>query len=207
MQIQCIVGPAPLRNNTYVVWADGKKEALVIAPASSGKDSLEFAKKNNLVIKLILNTHGHHDHIFDDALVKRETGARIAIHSQDAWRLEGDEPETKPFLGRPPERTKADVLLKDGDVVGVDGVQLQVLHTPGHVKGCVCFYSEKEGVLFSGDTLFAGAVGRTDLPASDEKEMVESLRKLVKLPPETAVYPGHGRKTLIGMEKGALGEL
>ena len=121
--------------------------------------------------------------------IKAETGAQILIHERDDFLL--------PLSDAP----HADSFLKEDQVVNAGNISLRVIHTPGHTPGGICLYSEAEKTLFSGDTLFLGTYGRVDLPHSSEKEMLKSLEKLLNLPPETTVFPGHGAATTIEVEK------
>jgi glyoxylase-like metal-dependent hydrolase (beta-lactamase superfamily II) len=199
MRIERFLVP-PLDNNAYLVVDEGTKEALVVDPASGSQEILAEAKELGATIKFILNTHGHPDHAADNEPLRAATSAKIAIFEVDAHRLEKNAREPKWYLPTPPPPSKAEVLLKEGSEVKVGGTRLVTLHTPGHTEGSACFYGEKEAVLFSGDTLFAGSCGRTDVAGGSPARMVSSLRRLYELPPETRVLPGHGPETTIGRE-------
>ena len=179
-----IVGP--LQTNCYLVILD--KECIMI----DGGDEkvLKFILDKKLKLTKILLTHGHGDHLIDVTNIKEKTKAKIYVHQKDNIML------NHPYnlsLGAS-KGVKADEFFKDrvGD--------FKVLYTPGHSLGSVCFYNEKEKVLFSGDTLFRNAIGRTDLPNSSSKLMKDSLKMLIKLPKDVKVYPGHGSETNIGDE-------
>jgi glyoxylase-like metal-dependent hydrolase (beta-lactamase superfamily II) len=139
----------------------------------------------------ILNTHGHPDHAYADAAVKRATSAAVSIHRLDAYRL-----------GQQEDPVTADRLFDEGDESALADLRITILHTPGHTEGSVCFYAPAERALFSGDTLFNAGLGRTDLPGGDARALVASLHRLSTLPPDTVVYPGHGPSTTIGAERG-----
>jgi hydroxyacylglutathione hydrolase len=190
----------PLDNAVYVL-ADVRGDALVIDPSFGEREVLEAVRANGLRVVEILNTHGHFDHTFGDAAVKTATRARLAIHRLDAHRLRENATEGSPFFPMRHPAVEADHLLEEGAERRLADLRLVVLHTPGHTEGSVCFNLPDEGILFSGDTLFNAGLGRVDLPGGDAREMVESLQRLMSLPDETAVYPGHGPATRIGAER------
>jgi len=190
----------PFDNGMYVL-ADDRGEAIVIDPSRGEREVMITIRAHGLRLVEILNTHGHQDHVFDNARVQEETRARIAIHAADAYRLD---PATRPASQLQPPKSVADDLIAEGPLAYVRDLELQALHTPGHTEGSVCFYLPTEGVLFSGDLLFAGNVGRIDLPGGDAKQMEASLARVATLPPATRVFPGHGPATTIGAELGWL---
>lgn len=186
----------PYDNGCYVI-VDARKEAIVIDPSMGERQVIDAVREQGLRLVEILNTHGHPDHIFGNAAVKEATRARLAIHRFDEYRLGPDRPPTQ--LDVPP--CTADDLFDDGQLTYLDGVELSAIHTPGHTEGSTCFYLRREGTLFSGDLLFKGNIGRTDLPGSDPAAMAESLSRISSsLPATTRVYPGHGAETTIGAE-------
>jgi hydroxyacylglutathione hydrolase len=175
-----------LSTNCYVVSCEETKEAVVIDPGIEGEreaeEILDFIKEKGLKIKYIINTHGHPDHTAGNTIIKEETGASILIHENDA------------------SRVHADRKLLDGDVLLVGCLKLVVLHTPGHTKGGISLLGDN--VVFTGDTLFSGAIGRTDFPGGSHQELIQSIRsKLLPLPDAVEVYPGHESPTTIGNEK------
>jgi len=187
--------------NCWVIGSRRSGEGIVIDPGDQADDILHLAKDMGVNVKLIANSHSHVDHILGVRDVQSATGAQFLMHPNEvegarmagamAARFTGKESEP------PPE---PDHLLEDGDVVEVDGLKLQVLHTPGHTQGSLSFYTE--GMLFSGDTLFRGSIGRTDLPGGNyEQEMSSIVDKLLTLPDETIVLPGHMEETTIGQER------
>ena len=185
----------PYDNGTYIV-IDDRRDALVIDPAMGERQVIDAVKEHGLHLVEILNTHGHPDHIYGDAAVKEATKARLAIHRLDAYRLGPGRPPTD--LRIPP--CDADDLFDEGALTYVADLELTALHTPGHTEGSSCFYFERESVLFSGDVIFKGSTGRWDLPGGDREQMERSLERVISLPRETKVYPGHGAMTTIGDE-------
>lgn len=197
--IEKFVAP-PLDNNAYLVVDEKSKQAAIVDPALAGKELLARAGQLGAKIVYVLNTHGHVDPTADDASIRAATGAKIAIFEVDAPRLERNARETHWFLPAPPSPVKADLLLKEGSEMRIGDVAIRTFHTPGHTEGSACFSIESEGVLFTGDTLYAGSCGRTDVFGGSPARMIFSLRRLKELPPETRVYPGHGPETTMGDE-------
>ena len=185
----------PYDNGSYIV-VDERRDALLIDPAMGERVVLEAVKEQGLHLVEILNTHGHPDHIYGNAAVKEATKARLAIHRLDAYRLGPERPATN--LPIPP--CDADDLFDEGALRYVADLNVTALHTPGHTEGSTCFYLESERTLFSGDVLFQGNTGRWDLPGGDRGQMERSLERVMTLPPDTKVYPGHGAPTTIGDE-------
>ena len=187
--------------NCWVIGSRRTREGIVIDPGDQADDILHMAKEMGINVKLIANSHSHVDHILGVRDVQSATGAQFLMHQSEVEgaRMAGAMAER--FTGKaaepPPD---PDRLLADGDVVEVDGLKLQVLHTPGHTQGSLSFYTE--GMLFSGDTLFQGSIGRTDLPGGNfEQEMASIVDKLMALPDDTVVLPGHMKETSIGRER------
>ena len=187
----------------YIVGDQITGDALVIDPADNTKGIIAEAQKNNLRINYIVNTHGHVDHISGNTEMKKNTGAKIIIHEDDAIMLT-DTPAMILKMFGAKASPAADILVKDGDVISVGNVELKVIHTPGHSPGGICLYTP--GYVFTGDTLFVEAVGRTDLPGGSWQTMYNAIKeKLFVLPDDTKVMPGHnyGRMPVstIGHEK------
>ena len=192
-----VVGPAG--TNVHIL-ADGRsREAIAIDTAIPSLDWIagELAARD-WSLRLIVSTHGHWDHIGDNAAVATHAGADIAVHPLDRERLTNPQPLYAPF-DIPPSVPA--VELAEGGLVRFGEIRLRVLHTPGHTEGSVCLLAEDEGLLFSGDTLFAAGWGRVDLPGGDEQAMVESLVRLSGLEDHVGVFPGHGWTTTIGAER------
>lgn len=191
----------PVQTNTLLLICEVTKEAAVVDPAfGAGELILSFVKNHALRGKKILLTHSHWDHIADLKLVADSWDAEIYVHPDDAGNVEspGSDGLSAPITI---ESTMPTHLVREGDRITVGKSVWEVIETPGHTPGGICFYDAKEGVLLSGDTLFQHSYGRLDLPTATPTAMIGSLEKLAKLPPSTVVYPGHGPKTTIGEEE------
>jgi len=182
-----------LSTNCYVVNCQQTKEAIVIDPgldfSSEAEQIFDYITEGTLKVKLIVNTHGHPDHIGGDAIFQKKYNVPICIHKYDAPFIEGLE------IGKFP----AAVLLEDDSLIKFGIESLRVMHTPGHTPGSICLLGER--LVFTGDTLFAGGIGRTDFPEGSDADMRLSLQKLLRLPDYFLVYPGHGPTSIMGEEK------
>jgi len=199
VEVETFVVP-PLGNNVYLVYDADAKEAALVDTSLSAAKVLPRLRELGLALRFILNTHGHADHVADNAAVAKATGAKIGIHEADAHRLEAVAREVCPYLSAPPPPSKADLLLKEGSVVKVGSIALRVIHTPGHTEGSVCLQVPEAGCVFSGDTLLAGTFGTTDGAGGSPARMWRSLSRLHEAPPDTRVLPGHGPPTCVGDE-------
>lgn len=202
------VGPADA--NCYILACLRTLRGVVIDPGTDTREEwmaiVDEALRNGLKVERILNTHGHPDHIAGNDLLRRAFGAEVAIHEYDGLKLTDPVLNSSRLFGIELRLSPADRLLKDGDVLKVGDIELTVLHTPGHSLGGMCLLGP--GFVFTGDTLFAGSVGRTDLPASSRMGtdpwdvLAASIKdRLLPLPDDTIVLPGHGPATTIGEEK------
>ncbi len=189
--------------NCYVVGCERTKESIIIDPGFDDQLEVErvlkFIDSNALVLKLIVNTHGHPDHTCGNGIVKKRFRIPILIHEHDAHMVGKTSNKVAELFGFESSSPPADMLLHDKDLVKIGKIILKVMHTPGHSRGSISLLGERE--VFTGDILFAGSIGRTDFPESSELDMKLSLRKLANLPNHFVVYPGHGPMTTIGEEK------
>ncbi|MBI5346841.1 MAG: MBL fold metallo-hydrolase [Chlamydiae bacterium] len=194
-----VVGP--LANNTILLCSETSNMAAVVDPSfGSFEEISKYLKKNSFDLKKILLTHSHYDHIVDAKRFKEHFHAEIYIHKLDSDNLIN--PGSDGLLGISNlQGVMPDHFLEDGQKFLVGTIVLRVIHTPGHTPGSICFYIPSEKILLSGDTLFKGAFGRLDLPTSEPEKMMDSLKKLSKLPKDTKVISGHGSDTFIGKEE------
>jgi glyoxylase-like metal-dependent hydrolase (beta-lactamase superfamily II) len=191
-----VVGP--IDTNCWIAGDSDGVPAVVIDPAGDPAGILEAV--GDRPVQAIVLTHGHFDHLGAVRAVMEATGAPLAVHRLDADVAADPGRNLSAMLGEELCAPMADIILEDGDEVRAGEMTLKVLHTPGHSPGSICLYAP--GHLFSGDTLFAGSVGRTDLPEGDARALAASIReKLASLPDDTAVYPGHGEESTIAREK------
>lgn len=189
------------QENCWVIGNRRTGEAICIDPGDEPDEILAMARDMGVRIKFIANSHAHIDHILGVRKIRAETGARFLLHPGDMEMARSTAAQARSWMGieieNPPD---PDALLEDLGEIDVDGLKLQVLHTPGHTPGSVCFYAN--GVLFAGDTLFQGSIGRTDLPGGDQdEEMASIVERLLVLPDETIVLPGHMDQTTLGRER------
>lgn len=186
-----------LQTNCYILGAEAGGSGVVIDPGAQAADILDEIDRLDLSISHVIATHGHFDHVDGLDEVARATGAKVCINRVDVDML--DQPGwATPSLGSDPSFETA-LDLAEGDRIETATGDLSVWHTPGHTRGSVCLLLGKS--IFTGDLLFRGSVGRTDLPGGSWAEMEESLRRLIVLPDQTIVYPGHGPQTTIGEER------
>lgn len=191
-----------IQTNCYLIGDESTREGAVIDPGGDPGSILAAIKAEELTICYILNTHAHFDHMAANRALLASTGALLALHPADMELLATGGGGSWLGLLSPISSPSPDVELDDGQELMMGGLQLKVLHTPGHSPGHVAFYLPDEGVIFSGDALFQNGIGRTDLPGGDYATLIASIRhKLLTLPDETVVYPGHGPATTIGAER------
>jgi hydroxyacylglutathione hydrolase len=174
---------------SYMVGDEQSGECLFIDPASRCEQLMREADSRELSIRYIVNTHCHIDHVMGNREMAQKTGAKTIIHAADADGMQNTPPDILAMF-RAENPPPPDILVKDGDLIRVGNVELEVIHTPGHTPGGMCLYMD--GMVFTGDTLFVGSVGRTDFPGSSHQDLVHSIRtRLYALPENTVVFPGH----------------
>lgn len=190
----------PMESNCYIIGCEETKEAAVVDPGFEGNRILDRLQQLGLNCKQIILTHGHVDHISALGQVHRATGAKVLIHEKDADMLTDSGKNLSMFMGSGVQYKDADRMLKDNDKIKVGNVELEVIHTPGHTPGGICL---KTGdVVLTGDTLFAGSVGRSDFPGGSHSTLINSIKtRLLDFPDDTRVCPGHGPESTIGAEK------
>jgi len=193
-----VVGPIGV--NCYVVSDADSGQGIIIDPGGNAEEILAYVRAEKIAVQAIINTHGHGDHIGANDAVRKATGAPLLMHAADQYMLTDARANLSAFMGYQALSAPPDRLLTEGDEIAFAGGSFRVVHTPGHSPGGICLIGE--GVVFSGDTLFAESIGRCDFPGGSELELVRSVReKLLPLPDETRVYPGHGPETTIGWER------
>jgi hydroxyacylglutathione hydrolase len=209
-----------LQCNCHIVGDPETREAIVIDPGDDAARILEVIKRHHLKVIAIVVTHTHIDHVIGLRLVHDATGAPVYVHADDLGLYRMLDVQASWLGWKTPQRVQFDQLVKEGDVIRWGGYQAQVIHTPGHTPGSISLYvpadlphalagsgvpkaaQQGTGKLFAGDTLFAGSIGRTDLWGGSFDEIIRSLKgKLLELPDDTMVYPGHGEATTIGQER------
>jgi glyoxylase-like metal-dependent hydrolase (beta-lactamase superfamily II) len=193
-----VVGP--IQANCFILGHEETREAAVIDPGDEAPRILAALRRNNLDLRLIVNTHGHFDHVGGNKPLKEATGAPILIHSGDAPLLAHLADSAAVWGMRVEDSPAPDRLLEDGDEINFGNITLKVIHTPGHSPGGIALFTP--GHLFVGDTLFAGSIGRTDFPGGDYGTLIGSVRdRLFVLGDDVRVYPGHGPATTLGRER------
>jgi len=189
----------PMDNNCYIIGCEETREAAVIDPGAEGGRILHKLEDLKLKCSYIILTHGHADHLGALGQVLDATGAQVMIHGGDADMLISPGRNLSMFTGMSLKFKAADRLLKDGDTVLVGKIELKIFHTPGHTQGGISILAG--GKLITGDTLFAGSVGRSDFPGGNHDQLIKSIKeKIMVFPPETPVYPGHGPSSTVGEE-------
>jgi glyoxylase-like metal-dependent hydrolase (beta-lactamase superfamily II) len=192
-----VVGP--LENNCYIIADENTKEGLVVDPGDEPDRILDLIHENKFQLKYIVCTHAHFDHVAAVPEIKEETKAKIVLHIDDLaiYRSTKDQAAAWGYeVGPLPE---PEMFVSEGDVLEAGDLRFEILHTPGHSPGGICLYGE--GILITGDTLFAGSVGRTDLYGGDIKELKISFKRLMSLSDDVKVFPGHGPESTIGKER------
>lgn len=189
------------QTNCYFVYKEGSKDVIFFDPADSGDYIYETLKEKGFQVAAIFLTHGHFDHIWGSKRLRELTGAKIYACEEERELCESAVKNVSEQAGRA-YTVDPDVYVKDGEELTIGDITCKLIATPGHTGGSCCYYFEEDGMLLSGDTLFQESVGRTDFPTGSMSALIRSIKdKLLVLPDDTKVYPGHGDITEIGMEK------
>ncbi len=185
--------------NTYLIWDKISREAFLIDVASPDRSVVDFIRKEGLTLKYLFNTHGHGDHIAGNEMIKNEFDVPLLIHSADADMLLSSDKNLSTYWGQRVLSPAADIKLTGGEEFSLGDTKIMIIHTPGHSQGGISI--RIENLVFSGDTLFAGSVGRTDLPGGNMDRLIKSIKeKLFSLPEDTKILPGHGPASTIETE-------
>lgn len=200
--IQKILVVGMLEVNCYILGDEATREAVVIDPGGNAPEILKTLRSENLHLKMIIDTHGHFDHVDANQPLKEATGATIAIHPADAAMLSQPSAEALFFTGGRVRTSEADILINEGEVLSFGKYQLKVLHTPGHTPGSISLVLQSDPIVYVGDLLFAGSIGRTDFPGGSFDALIQSVReKIFPLGDHYLVMPGHGPATTVGQER------
>ncbi|MFA9465376.1 MAG: MBL fold metallo-hydrolase [Velocimicrobium sp.] len=190
-----------IQTNCYIVSDERTKEAIVIDPADEAEKIIAFLKEHQLSLQAILLTHGHFDHIYGTEDLRNYFSVKVYANNTEKELLKNPEWNCSSHIAREISLI-ADEWVNDGDKLEFGSLSCEVIETPGHTRGSVCYYFKLQNCLFSGDTLFLESIGRSDMPTGNGHQIIESVRtKLMPLPDETKVYPGHGAETSIGYER------
>ena len=188
--------------NCYIVADETTREAMVIDPGGEAEKIIEMMKILNVNLKYIVLTHCHGDHIGAVTDVQKNLGGKILIHVIEAEGLNNKDISLTGYIGMPEIKLEPDSRVNDEDLIHIGNIEFKVIHTPGHTKGGSSLYCDEEKMVFSGDTIFRGTWGRTDLPTGSLEEIMNSImKKILTLPKDTIIYPGHGKSTLVKEEE------
>ena len=188
--------------NCYIIQDEKTKETIVIDPGGEVDKISEMLDTLQASVKYILLTHCHGDHIAGVQELKEKHGGKILVHIEDEPGLRDVSVNLSEYVGLGNITIEADSRLNDNDLIHIGDIEFKVIHTPGHTKGGICLYQENEKILFSGDTIFRGTWGRTDLPTSSFEDVINSITdRIMTLPEDTIIYPGHGKSTMVKEEE------
>ena len=198
MKIEKIVEPY-FGENMYILIDEETKKCAVVDPGGASDKILNYIKINSLELEYILLTHGHGDHIGAVNTIKSRTNAKVVAHNDEQELLNDNRKNLSYSMYCGPQELNADIYVHDKEKLELGNLKLSFIHTPGHTKGCMCIRVNDD--MFTGDTLFAGSIGRTDLYGGDYKQIEKSLRKLAKYEDKVKIHPGHGPSSTLGIEK------
>ena len=188
--------------NCYIVQDEKTKETMVIDPGGDVDKIGEMLDTLHANVKYIILTHCHGDHMAGVQCLKEKYGGKVLIHIEDEPGLRDPSVNLAEYVGLGTIIIEADSRLNDNDLIHIGDIEFKILHTPGHTKGGICLYQEDEKILFSGDTIFRGTWGRTDLPTSSFEAIIKSITdRVMTLPEDTIIYPGHGKSTMVKEEE------
>ena len=203
MNIETLV-VGPIETNCYIASDPVSREAVIIDAGDDAEKILAYVEQNRLQIKYLLNTHGHFDHIQANDAIREKTGAQLAIHADDVELLASPEKVNAGMMSVIHGCREPELVLHNGDTIAFGPYQLRVIYTPGHSKGGCCFYEVQEKVCFTGDTLFRGSIGRTDLYGGNYVVLLKSVReRLQVVADDVTIYPGHGPESTMAFERRA----
>ena len=185
--------------NMYILIDEETKKCAVVDPGGASDKILNYIKRNSLELEYILLTHGHGDHIGAVNTIKSRTNAKVVAHNDEQELLNDNRKNLSYSMHCGPQELNADIYVHDKEKLELGNLKLSFIHTPGHTKGCMCIRVNDD--MFTGDTLFAGSIGRTDLYGGDYKQIEKSLRKLAKYEDKVKIHPGHGPSSTLGIEK------
>jgi len=192
----------PLAVNCFIIGCEKTREGVVVDAGGDAAAIIAAVERHGLNIGLVINTHGHFDHVGANRALVERFGARLLIHAADAPLMERAADVARSYGVQGENSPRPDTFLADGMDITFGSCHMQVLHTPGHTQGGCCLYLEAEKKIITGDTLFADSIGRTDLPGGSHEQLLQSIRsKLFILPDDVTAYPGHGPETTIGHER------
>jgi len=188
----------PLEVNCYLVYDTQTMHTLIVDPGEDGEHVIKEIESGAFIPEMLVNTHGHYDHILSDELIRKRFSIPLAAHKDELLMLADPKKNGSAFYGIPAAVNAPEIMLEDGQKVELSFVSFTVIHTPGHTKGGICLLFD--GFIITGDTLFAGTIGRTDFPYSSYEDMMSSLEKIKRLEPSLEIYPGHGSRTTLANE-------
>lgn len=198
MKIEKIIEPY-FGENMYILIDEETKKCAVVDPGGASDKILNYIRLNSLNLEYIILTHGHGDHIGAVNKIKSQTNVKVIAHNDEKELLNDNKKNLSYSMHCGPQQLDADIYVKDKDKLELGNLKLSFIHTPGHTKGCMCIRVNDD--MFTGDTLFAGSIGRTDLYGGDYKQIEKSLKKLSKFEDKVKIHPGHGPSSTLGIEK------